>query len=130
MQYIASFNIIRACPQVNTFYNLVTDFYEWGWGTSFHFSPGLPGKTMAASEAAHEARLAGILGLKPGLRALDTGCGVGGPMRTVASTSGAHVTGITINDYQVKRAKYHNEQVTHIDSTAASTALQGSNRYV
>ena len=35
-------------PQVNTFYNLVTDFYEWGWGTSFHFSPQLPGKTQCA----------------------------------------------------------------------------------
>ena len=32
-------------------------------------------------------------------------------MRTIASTSGAHVTGITINDYQVKRAKHHNSKV-------------------
>ena len=98
---------------MNTFYSLVTDIYEWGWGTSFHFAPGLPGKGIQASEAAHEARIAGILGLKPGARALDAGCGVGGPMRTIASTSGAHITGITINDYQVKRAKYHNEQVIH-----------------
>ncbi len=65
----------------------------------------------AASEAAHEARLPGILGLKPGTKALDVGCGVGGPMRTIASTSGSHVTGITINDYQVQRAKHHNERV-------------------
>ena len=28
---------------VDTFYNLVTDVYEWGWGQSFHFSPLLPG---------------------------------------------------------------------------------------
>ncbi|VAI10423.1 unnamed protein product [Triticum turgidum subsp. durum] len=28
---------------VDTFYNLVTDIYEWGWGQSFHFSPSLPG---------------------------------------------------------------------------------------
>lgn len=32
-------------------------------------------------------------------------------MRTIASTSGAKVTGLTINDYQVSRAKYHNEKV-------------------
>ena len=44
-------------------------------------------------------------------QALDVGCGVGGPMRTIASTSGANVTGLTINDYQVSRAKYHNEKV-------------------
>lgn len=96
---------------VNTFYNLVTDIYEWGWGQSFHFSPLLPGKTPAASEAAHESRLAALLRLKPGLRCLDVGCGVGGPMRTIASTSGARVTGITINDYQVERAGYHNQKL-------------------
>ena len=32
-------------------------------------------------------------------------------MRTIASTSGAHVTGITINDYQVSRGVYHNTRV-------------------
>jgi 24-methylenesterol C-methyltransferase len=96
---------------VNTFYNLVTDIYEWGWGQSFHFSPLLPGKNAAASEAAHEARLAALLRLQPGMKCLDVGCGVGGPMRTIASTSGANVTGITINDYQVQRATYHNAKL-------------------
>ena len=23
----------------NTYYDLVTDFYEYGWGESFHFAP-------------------------------------------------------------------------------------------
>ncbi|EFJ51011.1 hypothetical protein VOLCADRAFT_103647 [Volvox carteri f. nagariensis] len=93
---------------VDIFYSLVTDIYEWGWGQSFHFSPKLPNKDLRASEAAHEARIAALLRLKPGMKALDCGCGVGGPMRTVASVSGAHVTGITINQYQVDRAKHHN----------------------
>ena len=53
---------------VNTFYNLVTDIYEWGWGQSFHFSPLLPGKNAAQSEAAHEARLAALLRLQVQLR--------------------------------------------------------------
>lgn len=78
---------------------------------SFHFSPRLPGKDWASSEAAHEARLAALLQLGPGKKCLDVGCGVGGPMRTIASTSGAHVTGITINDYQVARGVYHNTRV-------------------
>ena len=43
---------------MNTFYNLVTDFYEWGWGTSFHFSPQLPGKTQCAPRL-HELALPG-----------------------------------------------------------------------
>ncbi|GBF92707.1 24-methylenesterol C-methyltransferase [Raphidocelis subcapitata] len=96
---------------VDVFYSLVTDIYEWGWGQSFHFSPKLPGKNWAASEAAHEARVAATLGLKPGMRCLDVGCGVGGPMRTIAAVSGAHVTGITINQYQVDRATAHNERL-------------------
>ena len=40
--------------------------------------------------------------LKPGMKCLDVGCGIGGPMRTIAAASGAHVTGITINDYQAR----------------------------
>ena len=66
----------------------MTDVYEWGWGSSFHFSPGIPGKDWMASEAAHEGRIASLLGLKPGKVALDAGCGVGGPMRTICAVSG------------------------------------------
>jgi 24-methylenesterol C-methyltransferase len=98
----------RVADLVDKFYSLVTDLYEWGWGQSFHFSPLLPGKNWAACEAAHEARIAGLTGLDPGKTALDVGCGVGGPMRTIAAVSGGNVTGITINEYQVARAVAHN----------------------
>ena len=71
--------------------------------------------SMAAGGARGDAAGKGggmqVLGLKPGHRVIDVGCGVGGPMRTVASTSGARVTGLTINDYQVSRATYHNSKV-------------------
>eukprot|EP00879_Flechtneria_rotunda_P005200 GHRR01005482.1.p1 GENE.GHRR01005482.1~~GHRR01005482.1.p1 ORF type:complete len:307 (+),score=69.35 GHRR01005482.1:887-1807(+) len=96
---------------VDIFYSLVTDIYEYGWGQSFHFSPKLPGKDWKASEAAHEARVAVELGLRPGMKCLDCGCGVGGPMRTIAAVSGAHITGITINQYQVDRATHHNKRL-------------------
>ena len=35
---------------------------------------------------------------------LDVGCGVGGPAREIASFAGCHITGITLNQYQVNRA--------------------------
>lgn len=97
---------------VDVFYSLVTDIYEWGWGQSFHFSPKLPGKDWKASEAAHEARVPAILQAKPGDKILDVGCGVGGPMRTIAAVSGAHVVGITINEYQVQRCTAHNAKAS------------------
>lgn len=106
----------RTVYLVDVFYSLVTDLYEWGWGQSFHFSPKLPHKDLKASEAAHETRIGAILGLQPGKKALDCGCGVGGPMRTIAATSGAHITGITINQYQVDRATFHNKRVSFLGS--------------
>ncbi|KAG6482609.1 hypothetical protein ZIOFF_059242 [Zingiber officinale] len=39
---------------VDTFYNLVTDIYEWGWGQSFHFSPSLPGRSHQEATRIHK----------------------------------------------------------------------------
>ncbi|WCJ39930.1 Sterol 24-C-methyltransferase [Euphorbia peplus] len=95
---------------VDTFYNLVTDIYEWGWGQSFHFSPSIPGKSHRDSTRLHEQFAVDQLKIKPGDRVLDAGCGVGGPMRAIAAHSGANVVGITINEYQVTRARAHNKK--------------------
>ncbi|CAN1127456.1 24-methylenesterol C-methyltransferase 2 [Linum perenne] len=95
---------------VDTFYNLVTDIYEWGWGQSFHFSPPVPGKSDSEASKLHEIMIVDLIKAKQGDRILDVGCGIGGPMRTIAATSGANVVGITINDYQVKRARMHNKK--------------------
>jgi sterol 24-C-methyltransferase len=48
------------------------------------------------------------LGLKKGMKALDVGCGVGGPMRNMAIFSGATIEGITINQYQVTVGNKYN----------------------
>ncbi|CAN0539371.1 unnamed protein product, partial [Scytosiphon promiscuus] len=32
-----------------SFYNLVTDFYEYGWGQSFHFAPRQKNETFRES---------------------------------------------------------------------------------
>jgi len=89
---------------VDTFYNLVTDIYEWGWGHSFHFSPGVKGASYADHSRLHEEALADAIDLKEGMTALDAGCGVGGPLLNIAKHSKASVTGITINEYQVNKA--------------------------
>ena len=38
---------------------------------------------------------------------LDVGCGVGGPAREIAKFTGAHVTGLNNNDYQIERATHY-----------------------
>jgi 24-methylenesterol C-methyltransferase len=95
---------------VDTFYNLVTDIYEWGWGQSFHFSPSVPGRSHREATRLHEEMAVDLIRVNPGDRILDVGCGVGGPMRAIASHSRAKVVGITINEYQVNRARTHNKK--------------------
>lgn len=133
----------------NHFYDLVTDFYEYGmsdcgnacirsfcyvlncyhhsgWGTSFHFARMFKESTFKQAIAQHEHYLALKLGLKPGMECLDVGCGVGehsnelymptyamlngilpgGPLREIAKFSGAYVTGLNNNAYQVERCRH------------------------
>jgi sterol 24-C-methyltransferase len=91
---------------VNNFYNMVTQFYEFGWGQSFHFAPRHKWETFAASIARHEFLLAHKLELKPGMVALDMGCGIGGPGRAMARFSEAKIVGLNNNDYQLDRARH------------------------
>lgn len=110
------------------YYDLVTDFYEYGWGQSFHFAPRARGERLDASIARLEHLVAARLGLRPGMKVLDAGCGVGGPMRSIARFSGAEVEGVTINAYQVGKANGHNRDAGLDDRCRAVqgdfTALQ------
>ena len=89
----------------NQYYDLVTDFYEYGWGKSFHFAPRGPNESFADSLARHERRLAELLALEPGMRVADLGCGVGGPLREIARFSGATIVGVNNNKYQLEKAR-------------------------
>lgn len=95
---------------ITNYYDLVTDFYEAGWGESFHFAPRRRGERFRASLARHQRFLAESLGLRPGMEVLDAGCGIGGPMRAIARASGAIITGLNINAYQIRRAWILNEK--------------------
>ncbi|KAJ8611986.1 hypothetical protein CTAYLR_004394 [Chrysophaeum taylorii] len=95
---------------VNNFYDLVTDFYEYGWCQSFHFAPRWKGESFFESIKRAEYHLCSRLGMAPGVKALDVGCGVGGPMRNMAVFSGATIEGITINEYQVRVGNKYHEQ--------------------
>jgi len=104
-----------------TFYNLITDFYEWGWGRSFHFAPRYEGETFAYSIKRYEHYVASLLRI-PGDKAtlenqqhkiLDVGCGVGGPMRSIAQffKYRAHMTGINITAEHIRRCDKYNKAI-------------------
>lgn len=96
---------------VSNYYSLSTDFFEYGWGQSFHFANRFHGETLAESIQRHESYLALKMKVKPGDKILDLGCGVGGPLRRIAYLTGAHITGITISQYQIQRAKQIGEYI-------------------
>lgn len=52
------------------FYSLVTDFYEYGYGHSFHFAPIYDGKSLPECIAIYEQGVAKLLKAKPGMKLL------------------------------------------------------------
>ncbi|PIS00846.1 MAG: hypothetical protein COT84_05190 [Chlamydiae bacterium CG10_big_fil_rev_8_21_14_0_10_35_9] len=92
------------------YYDLVTDFYEVGWGKCFHYAPQGKGETYEEAILKYEMNLANAINLKPKMKVLDAGCGVGGPMINIAKATGCNITGITICDYQIKKGKKNVEK--------------------
>ncbi len=89
----------------NLYYDLVTDFYEYGWGRSFHFAPRVPGESFKESLTRHEHRIAQALELQPGMVVADIGSGIGGSLIEIARFSGASIVGVNSNAYQIERAR-------------------------
>ncbi|KKZ64773.1 sterol 24-C-methyltransferase [[Emmonsia] crescens] len=97
------------------YYNLATDFYEYGWGSSFHFCRFAYGEPFRQAIARHEHYLAHQIGLQEDQLVLDVGCGVGGPAREIVKFAGVNVIGLNNNDYQIERATQYaaNEGLSH-----------------
>jgi 2-polyprenyl-3-methyl-5-hydroxy-6-metoxy-1,4-benzoquinol methylase len=55
--------------------------------------------------------LAELAILKPGMKILDVGCGIGGPARTLAAEFGCQVTGLDITESYVQAAEMLTEKV-------------------
>ena len=87
----------------DSFYNLASDFYEYGWGDSFHFGFRRWHEPHRMAILNSQNWVATQLHVKDNDRVLDMGCGVGGPLRGIIRATGANVTGVTINQHQVDR---------------------------
>lgn len=95
---------------VNKYFDLVTSFYEYGWGESFHFASRWKGESLKEGIKRHEHFIALQLGLKPGQKVLDVGCGIGGPLREISRFSMTSITGVNNNEYQISRGKELNRK--------------------
>ncbi|WP_020520996.1 SAM-dependent methyltransferase [Catelliglobosispora koreensis] len=84
-------------------YDLSNEFYELILDPHLAYSCAYWSKPSMTLEAAQEAKLALIcrkLGLRPGMRLLDVGCGWGSLSLYAASAFGAQVTAVTLSAQQ------------------------------
>jgi sterol 24-C-methyltransferase len=95
---------------VTAFDDLITDFFEYGWGQSFHFAPMNVGESFEESIAGYQHFLGEAIGLRPGMKVLDVGCGVGGPQRSLARKFGVSIVGLNINEYQLGKCSAYNSK--------------------
>lgn len=95
---------------VNGYYDGATDLYEYGWGQNFHFARYYPGEAFGQALARHEHYLAHSMQLKPKMRVLDVGCGVGGPAREIARFADVEIVGLNNNEYQISRAQKYTKK--------------------
>ena len=90
---------------VSRFYDVVTTFYEFAWGATFHFSPRRPRESLAASQRRHDEGIGQRLRRRTGMNVADIGCGIGGPIVSIAQATGANITGINFNARQIRRGE-------------------------
>ena len=57
----------NAKENTNMYYDLVTDFYEYGYGHSFHFAPVYDEMPFSECMATYERGIAKSIGAKPGM---------------------------------------------------------------
>ena len=95
---------------VKEYYDLCSGFMVWGWNESLHFVPLTPDESLEESIARHQRLMISKLELQQGMKVVDIGCGIGGPMRRVVSEAGVRVVGINICEIQLEKAKKLNAE--------------------
>ena len=81
---------------------------QYGWNECLHFAPLTPEETLEEAIVNHQRLMIEQLRLQEGMRIVDIGCGVGGPMRRVARESGAKVVCLNNNKQQLEEARRRN----------------------
>ncbi|HEV2887921.1 MAG TPA: class I SAM-dependent methyltransferase [Jatrophihabitans sp.] len=93
----------RDAQAIGKHYDVSNEFYEKVLGPSMAYTCAVFPKPDASLEEAQEEKfdlVARKLGLEPGMRLLDVGCGWGGMARHAASHYGVQVVGVTLSAAQ------------------------------
>ena len=89
-------------------YDISDELYAMFLDDDMQYSCGYfrdPDMTLEQAQAAKKAHIAAKLGLEPGMRVLDIGCGWGGMALTLVRDYDCDVTGITLSENQLSTAK-------------------------
>jgi cyclopropane-fatty-acyl-phospholipid synthase len=98
----------RDADAIHHHYDVSNSFYEKVLGPSMAYTCAVYPKADASLEEAQEEKfdlVARKLGLEPGMRMLDIGCGWGGMARHAARHYGVKVLGVTLSAEQAKWAQ-------------------------
>ena len=98
----------RDAAAVRYHYDVGNDFFALFLDESMTYSCGIFSRGAQTLEDAQRTKLelvAGKLGLEPGMRLLDVGCGWGSFAMHAAREHGAEVLGITLSEPQAQRAR-------------------------
>jgi cyclopropane-fatty-acyl-phospholipid synthase len=88
-------------------YDVSNTFYRWILGPSMTYTCALyptPDTTLEQAQAAKHELVAAKLGLSPGARLLDVGCGWGGMVMHAAAEHGVRALGVTLSRNQAEWA--------------------------
>ncbi len=98
----------RDASAISHHYDVSNTFYEWVLGPSMAYTCACyPGET-ASLEQAQEFKfdlVARKIGLRPGMRLLDVGCGWGGMVMHAARHFGVRALGVTLSEQQAAWAQ-------------------------
>jgi sterol 24-C-methyltransferase len=90
---------------VKEYYDLCGEFMVFSWGESLHFAPLTPQESLEESKVRHQQLMIAKLEMSEGMKVVDIGCGIGGPMRRVVREAGARVMGVNSNMIQLEKAR-------------------------
>jgi len=94
-------------------YDVSNRFYDLVLGPAMTYSCALfdpPEASLVEAQSAKHELICGKLGLRPGMRLLDVGCGWGAMARHAAEHHGVEVVGVTLSPVQAEWARSANRE--------------------